>query len=77
MIRLGHVLMGALLALFVAQLSAEAQTLEETRAKVNGYAVGIMGGSLGGTDMSLRPIWDWPSPTDTSFASCRWSALAP
>ena len=53
MIRLGHVLMGALLALFVAQLSAEAQTLEETRAKVNGYAVGIMGGSLGGTDMSL------------------------
>jgi TRAP-type uncharacterized transport system substrate-binding protein len=51
--RLSKVLMGMLLAMFVPQLSVSAGPHEETRAKVNQYAVGIVGGSLGGTDLSL------------------------
>ncbi len=46
--------MGACMALAVAGATcAHAETLDETREKVNQNVVGIMAGSLGGSDLSL------------------------
>lgn len=45
--------MGVLVSGFVAAATAHAGSIDEMRAKVNENVVGIMAGSLGGTDMSL------------------------
>jgi TRAP-type uncharacterized transport system substrate-binding protein len=42
-----------ILALATIAFPANAETVEATRAKVNGNAVGIMAGSMSGTDMAL------------------------